>query len=153
LLQSASSRLPTSRSAKRVKKVCSREAFPIQADEHFLTVLRYVERNALRARLVKRAEDWAWGSLRPRLARGGSELLAPLPVELPRNWKAAVNEPQTEAEVAAIRHSIQRGTPFGTEAWTKRAATRLGLQSTLRPRGRTAEEHEKVECPLFSPFY
>jgi putative transposase len=90
----------------------------------------------LRARLVKRAENWAWGSLRARLARGGSELLAEPPVGLPRNWRAAVNAPQTEAEIAAIRHSIQRGTPFGSESWTKRAARRLGLESTLRPRGR-----------------
>jgi len=39
-------------------------AFPIQEDEHLLTVLRYIERNALRANLVPRAETWAWSSLR-----------------------------------------------------------------------------------------
>ena len=39
------------------------KSFPIQDDEHFLVVCRYVERNALRAGLVKRAEDWRWGSL------------------------------------------------------------------------------------------
>jgi REP-associated tyrosine transposase len=119
------------------------KAFPIQEDEHFLTVLRYVERNALRARLVKRAENWTWGSLRARLARGGSVLLAEPPVTLPRNWRAAVNEPQTEAEVVAIRHSIQRGTPFGSEAWTRRASRQLGLESTLRPRGRPRKEAQK----------
>ena len=46
------------------------KSFPVQSDEHFLTVCRYVERNALRANLVKRAEDWLWNSLwhrqRPR---------------------------------------------------------------------------------------
>jgi putative transposase len=119
------------------------KAFPIQEDDHFLTVLRYVERNALRAALVRRAEAWPWGSLRARLARGGSELLAATPVRLPRNWKSAVNDPQTEAEVAAIRHSIQRGTPFGSETWTKRAARQLGLESTLRPRGRPRKEAKK----------
>src|SRR5438046_6919652 len=39
------------------------KSFPIQGDEHFLTACRYVERNALRANLVKRAEDWTWSSL------------------------------------------------------------------------------------------
>jgi putative transposase len=39
------------------------KAFPIQEDEHLLTVPRYVERNPLRADLVARAEDWAWSSL------------------------------------------------------------------------------------------
>jgi putative transposase len=44
------------------------KAFPIQQDEHLLAVLRYVERNPLRARLVKRAENWNWSSLRERLS-------------------------------------------------------------------------------------
>ena len=39
------------------------KSFPIQDDEHFLVVCRYVERNALRAGLVKRAEQWRYGSL------------------------------------------------------------------------------------------
>ena len=39
------------------------KSFPIQDDAHFFVVCRYVERNALRAGLVSRAEDWRWGSL------------------------------------------------------------------------------------------
>ena len=40
------------------------KAFPIKEDVHLLTVLRYVERNPVRASLVSRAEDWAWSSMR-----------------------------------------------------------------------------------------
>jgi REP element-mobilizing transposase RayT len=39
------------------------KSFPVQEDDYFLTVCRYVERNALRAGLVPRAEAWRWGSL------------------------------------------------------------------------------------------
>src|SRR5438093_3976224 len=39
------------------------KAFPIQEDDHLRAVLRYVERNPLRAGLVRRAEDWPWSSL------------------------------------------------------------------------------------------
>jgi putative transposase len=39
------------------------KSFPVQTDAHFLTVARYVERNALRAKLVPRAEDWQWSSI------------------------------------------------------------------------------------------
>ena len=39
------------------------KSFPVQSDDHLLTILRYVERNALRAGLVARAEHWRWGSL------------------------------------------------------------------------------------------
>jgi putative transposase len=112
------------------------KAFPIQQDDHLVAVLRYVERNPLRARLEKRAENWTWSSLRERLTIQPSELLHAGPVTLPRNWPEHVNRPQNEAELAALRHSIVRGTPFGSDHWTKLAANRLGLESTLRPRGR-----------------
>ena len=37
------------------------KSFPGETDEHFYTVVRYVERNALRANLVERAEAWRGG--------------------------------------------------------------------------------------------
>ncbi len=37
-------------------------SFPVQTDEHFLTVARDVERKALQAKLVGQAEDWQWSS-------------------------------------------------------------------------------------------
>jgi putative transposase len=112
------------------------KAFPIQQDEHLYSVLRYVERNPLRANLVRRAENWTWSSLRERLKQQPSELLHAGPVALPRNWTTLVNRPQSEAELAALRRSINRGTPFGSDHWTKLTANRLGLESTLRGRGR-----------------
>ena len=39
------------------------KSFPVEEDEHFLAVARYVEGNPQRAGLVSRAEDWPWGSL------------------------------------------------------------------------------------------
>ncbi len=112
------------------------KAFPIQRDEHLLTVLRYVERNPLRANLVARAEEWAWSSLSWRPSGKRPVLLADWPVPCPRNWTARVNAVQTEGELAALRRSLFRGAPFGDDRWTERAAQRLGLQASLRPRGR-----------------
>jgi putative transposase len=63
------------------------KSFPVQSDEHLLTVLRYVERNAVGAELVVRAKDWRWGSLWAR-RRGDAALkaiLSPWPVERPRD--------------------------------------------------------------------
>lgn len=119
------------------------KAFPIQADEHFLSVLRYVERNACRAGLVERAEDWRWGSLHFRTRAAGPKILAASPVKLPSGWAALVNRPQRESEVKSIRNSIQRGAPLGSERWTTTTAERLGLESTLRPRGRPPKLPEK----------
>ena len=57
-------------------------------------------------------------------------------MELPRRWVTLVNEPEPKAALEALRRSVNRGRPFGAEAWVTRIAKRLGLESTLRPRGR-----------------
>ena len=38
------------------------KSFPIQGDGHLLTVMRYVERNPVRANFIELAEDWPWSS-------------------------------------------------------------------------------------------
>jgi putative transposase len=112
------------------------KAFPIQEDDHLLTALRYVERNPVRAGLVARAEDWPWSSL-PAVAAGAPPgWLDPGPIPRGREWVAGVNRPMTEAEVGALRHAVCRGAPFGAPAWRAEAAAALGLESSLRPRGR-----------------
>ena len=120
------------------------KAFPIERDEHLLTVMRYVERNALRGRLAERAEDWAWSSVRFwRDRRRRPVFLYDGPVDRGRRWVADVNRPMTDDELNALRQSINRGTPCGNSAWRKRIATRLGLESSLRPRGRPRKKAKK----------
>ena len=119
------------------------KSFPVQEDDHFYTVCRYVERNALRARLVKRAQAWPWSSLGAAshtAAAGESPRIATWPVPRPRDWLRLVNQPQTGAELEAIRVSIQRGRPFGGPTWQKRTAKRLGLESTFRSCGRPRKD-------------
>jgi putative transposase len=114
------------------------KAFPIEQENYLLHVLRYVERNALRANLCERAEEWRWCSLwrRRHAATAGTEMLSPWPIERPRQWLAHVNKPQSQAELDAIRHSVKRGTPYGGADWIGQTAVRLQLSHTLRPRGR-----------------
>lgn len=115
------------------------KSFPIQKDEHLLTVCCYVERNPLRAKLVEKAEDWPWSSLWQRLhpTEGkGKPSLCEWPVALPVDWVAWVNRPETPAEPEAMRGSVPRGRPYGTASWQERIATTLGLQSAFHSRGR-----------------
>jgi putative transposase len=108
------------------------KSFPVQSDEHFLIVARYIHANALRARLVKRAEAWRWSD-----ATLSHDLpLAEWPLDRPRNWIRLLNEPLAESTAADVETSIQRGRPFGSDDWIKRIAKRLNLAHTLRPRGR-----------------
>jgi putative transposase len=113
------------------------KAFAVAEDEHLYAVLRYVERNPLRAGLVPRARDWAWSSLADRVAGGeAARWLHPWPVPVPADWARWVDEAQTEAELEAVRTSVARGRPYGSEAWVEAVVQRLGLQATVRPRGR-----------------
>jgi putative transposase len=122
------------------------KSFPVEADEHAWTLLRYVDRNPLRAKLVKRAEDWRWGSL-SRYARGEApRWLLPVekwPVERRGDWVSWVNRAQTDREVEAMRECIARGRPFGGERWVHRMTARMKLESAFVPRGRPRTSGEK----------
>lgn len=110
--------------------------FPVQNDEHLLTVMRYVERNACKAGLVQRAAQWPWGSLAWRTgAYAGIPLVEP-PLALPPNWEATVDAAAGGSAYADFQKSIDRGMPYGEPDWTQRTAQKLGLEHTLRGRGR-----------------
>lgn len=114
------------------------KSFPLQGDEHFYQVVRYVERNALRAGLVERVDDWRWSSLWRRV-HGTPEqqaMLSGWPLPLPKDWLRYVQRPQSEAELSALRLSLRRGRPYGGARWTRTTTAQLGLESTFRNRGR-----------------
>jgi len=117
------------------------KAFPVQDEDHLVGVLRYVERNALRAELVVRAEDWSWSSL-PGWIRGDPLLWRGEVLVRDERWLERVNEPLSAGDLRRLRLSAERGRPYGDESWTKVTAQRLGLESTLRSRGRPPKREE-----------
>lgn len=116
------------------------KSFIVEEDHHFLVLCRYIERNALRARLCRRAQDWRWCSASARSREGKDhplrDYLSDWPIDRPSNWLALLNTPQDERDEARVRTSIERSRPFGGDAWVKRTAKKLGLTHTLRPPGR-----------------
>lgn len=118
------------------------KSFPVQSDGHFFVVCRYVERNALSAGLVKTADAWQWGSLwRWRQGTASEQgLLSPWPLPRLPNWTERVNEPLTPREQQVVRECLQRGKPYGNERWTEKMVKQLGLESTVRPRGRPPKQ-------------
>lgn len=109
------------------------KGFPVESDNHFLVVARYMHANPLRAGVVNRAEEWPWSDV-----TSGARLLprAKWPVDRPSGWVRIVNEQMPDAQQKAIETSISRGTPFGSDRWARRIASRHDLETTLRPRGR-----------------
>jgi putative transposase len=121
------------------------KSFMVQQDGHLLTVCRYVERNALRAGLVARVEQWRWGSACQRESGSGAVPLSAWPVERPVEWAQWVNEPEPESELAAVRRSIVKGRPLGNEGWVDSIVTTCRLFSTVRGRGRPKQVRELTE--------
>ena len=123
------------------------KSFVVEEDSHFLTLCRYVEANALRAKLVARAEDWRWSSLwrRCRGETGTGPRIEPWPIPRPADWLEHLNHGASERDLARLRHCAQRGTPYGQDGWVEEMAKRLALDCTVRPRGRP----QRGQDPLF----
>jgi putative transposase len=118
------------------------KSFLVESDEHLWTVCRYVERNALRADLCARAEQWRWSSLWRR--EFGDEasraVLWKWPIDVPKNWVSRVNRAENDRELEALRRSVNRGQPFGGDVWMERMTRRFGLELAFRPRGRPRKD-------------
>jgi len=112
------------------------KSFVIQEDAHLLTVLRYVEGNPVRAGLLKSAKDWIWSSHKESISESPRLLLDKIPIELPDDWNAYVDASLEVNELKKLSESINRGSPYGEPTWQIKVSKELGLESTIRPRGR-----------------
>ena len=114
------------------------KSFLCQTDSHFLTLVRYVERNAKKANLVKRAENWKWSSVWRREKGTGKhkKFLSPWPVPIPKDYLSWLHKPQSMAEEEAIERSVAKNIPFGDNRWRHGIIKKYGLEQTLRSVGR-----------------
>lgn len=120
------------------------KSFIVSNDNYLLTLLRYVETNPVRSNLTKSAKDWNWSSYRTRTSGRGLKILidAP-PLELPKDWDKFVDQPLSEQDIANLRRSVNRSSPYGPPEWQAQICRKLGLESTLRPKGRPKGKKQK----------
>lgn len=110
------------------------KAHPVENGRYLLALIRYVERNAVRAGLVARAEDWPWCSASQML---GTDMppLHPWPVPKPENWLDFVNRPESGRALRSMRDAVALNAPFGSPSWRARTIERLGWRQGIRPPG------------------
>lgn len=112
------------------------KSFLIEEDNHLLAVIRYVERNPLKANLVQKIENWDFSSLSKWLKNKQDKFISEWPIKRPENYLAFVQKPLTQTEEETIRYSIVHGKPYGGESWTDMQIDRFNLKATVRRPGR-----------------
>jgi putative transposase len=140
------------------------KSFIVKEDNCLLTVARYIEGNPVRARLVTSAKEWPWSSHRERCDQlamdaagavgtgsagacppraGNPSILSPLPVPFHSDWTTFVDAALTQQELDRLQQSVDRQARYGDSVWQEKMVQILGLESTIRPRGRPAKQAEK----------
>ena len=106
-------------------------------EAHFVTALRYVALNPVRARLVARAEDWAWSSTRALIAGADDHVVSVAPaLERVGDFAAFLGEEFDEAlSYAALRKAESVGRPVGSAAWLADMEARTGKVLVAGKRG------------------
>ena len=89
-------------------------AVPVETETYFYRLMRYIERNAARAGLVDRPENWPWCSAARR--RGSDHIpIAAWPLDRPTDWLGFINNEDTAGDIAVIRARTQAGEPITRE--------------------------------------
>jgi len=112
------------------------KSFLIEKDDHLLTVIRYVERNPLRAKLVKSIENWKFSSYYNRQKKLTKFFLSTWPVTEPVDYKSFIQTPLTASELESARYSANKGKPSGKTVWSDKMIDRYKLEGSIRRRGR-----------------
>jgi len=114
------------------------KSFLVDSEKYLLAVIKYAERNAVRAKLVRFCEDWQWGSAWRRIHGTAQQkkLLDALPIQLPNTYLTWVNTEESIEEVETIRRSVNKSVPYGREQWVDAMVTTYHMETTLRDAGR-----------------
>ena len=106
-------------------------------EPHFVTALRYIALNPVRARLVGRAEDWPWSSTRALIAGEDDHVVTVAPaLERVGCFATFLSQPFDEAlTYAALRKAESVGRPIGSPQWLADMESRVGRPLAPQKRG------------------
>jgi putative transposase len=109
--------------------------------DYLRAALRYVERNPVRARKVKKAENYKWSSARGHCGLASDALLKPKPawrknLDDIKNWSKWLAEPDEEQALLILRRNTMMGLPCGSEKFIRKIEKRAGRDLRYKPQGR-----------------
>ena len=109
---------------------------------NLFTLLRYIERNPVRARITGRAWTYPWSSAAVHIGEADKqELIDPVAwfsLMKGSEWRSYLQEAEDRDRLNEIRRKTMVGRPLGSANFINRLEKRLGLELDARPRGRPA---------------
>lgn len=99
-------------------------------DERYLyTCIKYIERNPVRAKIVKRAEDYPWSSARAHIFKWDDPVLSSFfMIDQIKDWRAYLQEKESEEDLEKIRKNQSSGHPLGNERFYNKIEKLTGLK-------------------------
>jgi putative transposase len=113
-------------------------------EPHLMAAMRYVERNPVRAKIVKKPWEWKWSSAAVHIrGTAGKDHVVDLKETLgisAKSWKDYIDLEENAPDVEAIRRHTMTGRPLGREGFIRNLSQKLGRALTVLPRGRPKKE-------------
>ena len=108
-------------------------------EEHLWAAIRYVERNPVRARMVRKAENYAWSSATAHCGLRKDPVLSSLPKVRPpesEDWVAWLAEKDDEKMLAMLRLNTRTGRPAAGKRFVAELESKLGRRLLAKSVGR-----------------
>lgn len=114
------------------------KSFLVDSENYLLAIIKYVERNAVRAKLTQRCEDWQWGSAWRRIygTHEQKKLLTKIPTDIQNGYLQWINTADKADDLKMIRNSVSKSVPYGRDKWIDKMVSKYHLESTLKSPGR-----------------
>ncbi len=111
---------------------------------YLLAALRYVERNPVRAGIVRKPWRWKWSSAGVHVRQGDGvinlENITTLINTTAEEWKEYIDSDENEEEVKDIRKHTLLGRPLGTKDFIAKLGKKIGRVLSVLPRGRPKKQ-------------
>ena len=117
-------------------------------DEHYMwTAIRYVEQNPVRAKIVKKAQQYPWSSAAAHCGLKKDALLAanvPWDKKMsdPDRWSSWLAAEEEKDSLKILQRNIPKGLPCGDETFIRRLEKLTGKALRFRPQGRPNKQKE-----------
>jgi len=116
--------------------------FSSPLDESYLwAAIRYVERNPVRAKMVRKAENYYWSSAAGHCLKSDDKVITSNPswwkkFKLIDDWPGWLSEDDEPEKLKLLRRNIEKGLPCGSDRFIKQLEKRIGYELLYRPIGR-----------------